>query len=230
MQAVWYVGFGFQMVMLLIGRLDCRPVFAVEDFESHQCSTLLRTGSFTVKKVPGNVHISAHAHANLLSRIYGNRPMDVSHSIHSFWFGDTEAGAATRNNVPEAQLDPLHGTQARLPVPPPAKKGSYPAAAYSQEYFLEVVPTKFIEPNGRVHHSHQFAAHQTSVQGRYPIPAVYFRFNFSPLTVTYAATTKPWSHFVVQLCAIVGGVFVVLGLVSSSLNTAHNVLAARKRA
>lgn len=178
-------------------------------------------GFISVKKVPGNFHISAHAHANLLPRLFPAATgafMDVSHRIHALWFGSTAAGAAVRSHVAAARLDPLAGSTARLPQVGPR------AAPYSQEYFLEVVPTTFTERGGRVHRVHQFVAHRTAVQGRYAIPAVYFRLNFSPIAVAFTAEGKPLAQFVVQVCAIVGGVFTVLGLVSGWLNSSYRVL------
>jgi len=179
-------------------------------------------GSIQVKKVPGNFHVSAHAHADLLPRLFPSGFMDVSHSVHSLWFGEEEAGRTVRDHVASAQVDPLRGAANQLPAPARGQP------AHSLEYFLEVVPTKFVEAGGRTHHLHQFVAHKTSVQGRYPIPAVYFRFNFSPIAVVFEAAGKPFSHFFVQVCAIVGGVFTVLGLVTSWLNTSYRVIVSKK--
>lgn len=48
-------------------------------------------GSFTVKEVPGNFHVSTHAYQNLYSRLMIDgviTTVDTSHKIHDFYFGD----------------------------------------------------------------------------------------------------------------------------------------------
>lgn len=55
-------------------------------------------GSFHVKKVPGNFHISAHAHMDLLPVFFPKHSMNVSHIIHHLSFGpriDELKGAKT---------------------------------------------------------------------------------------------------------------------------------------
>jgi hypothetical protein len=49
------------------------------------------TGSFTVKEVPGNFHISSHAYQNIFARLMIDKEiqtLDVSHIIHELYFGD----------------------------------------------------------------------------------------------------------------------------------------------
>ena len=50
------------------------------------------------------------------------------------------------------------------------------------------------------------------------IPAIYFRFDLSPITVTYWQYKEELYHFLVQLCAIVGGVFAVTGIFDSIIH------------
>lgn len=44
------------------------------------------------------------------------------------------------------------------------------------------------------------------------LPAIYFRFEISPITANYYQYRDEFSHFFVQLCAIVGGIFAVTGI------------------
>lgn len=44
-------------------------------------------------------------------------------------------------------------------------------------------------------------------------PCVYFFYELSPIMVKVSEKRKPFLHFITQLCAIVGGVFTVAGLV-----------------
>ncbi len=50
------------------------------------------------------------------------------------------------------------------------------------------------------------------------ISAIYFRFDLSPVFVRFEQYRNHNFHFLVQLCAIVGGVFTVMGMFDSLIN------------
>lgn len=65
--------------------------------------------------------------------------------------------------------------------------------------------------------SYQYVSNSNHILGRFQIPAIYFRYDFSPLTVKFIQRRSSFAHFLVQVCAIVGGVVTVLGLVNGAL-------------
>jgi len=168
-------------------------------------------GDMIVKKVPGNFHLSAHAHANLINLFFGNKPMNVTHIIHDLSFGGQTHHLA---EIEEANINPLKDS-VKIAGPDP----SDPSSGVSYEYYIKIVPTMFERINGDLFESFQFVANSNEVGGRYRLPAVYFRYELSPITVKFVEKRKAFSHFLVQICAIVGGVFTVLGLVNSILHT-----------
>lgn len=50
------------------------------------------------------------------------------------------------------------------------------------------------------------------------LPAVYFRYDLSPVTVLYWQYKDSFSHFFVQICAIVGGIFAVTGIIDAVIH------------
>ena len=50
------------------------------------------------------------------------------------------------------------------------------------------------------------------------LPAVYFRFDLSPVTVRYWQYKEEFSHFFVQICAIIGGIFAVTGIIDGLIH------------
>jgi len=173
-------------------------------------------GTMIVKKVPGNFHISCHAHSELVPIFFPHKSMNVSHFVHDLSFGEQTHHLL---DVEEANINPL--------------KNAYKIAsddgggAVSYEYYIKIVPTLYQKSNGEVIDSYQFVANSNELAGRYHLPAIYFRYEFSPITVKFTEKRKSFSHFLVQICAIVGGVFTVLGLVNSILhNTLRTVLKA----
>lgn len=69
-------------------------------------------GQFTVKEVPGNFHISSHAYQSIYVRLAMHgiiKTLDVSHMIHSLYFGEFSKIDHVQKAHPEAQLTPLKG-------------------------------------------------------------------------------------------------------------------------
>lgn len=50
------------------------------------------------------------------------------------------------------------------------------------------------------------------------LPAVYFRFDMSPVTVRYWQYKQNIWHFLIQICAIVGGIFSVTGIIDALIH------------
>jgi hypothetical protein len=46
-------------------------------------------------------------------------------------------------------------------------------------------------------------------------PSVYFKYDISPITVKITRGRGSLGHFLLQLCAIIGGIFTVSGLIAS---------------
>ena len=48
-------------------------------------------------------------------------------------------------------------------------------------------------------------------------PALFFRYELSPLKIKYSISYADWSNYFINICAIVGGMFVVAGIIESVL-------------
>lgn len=168
-------------------------------------------GTIVVKRVPGNFHVSAHAHAELLSMFFENRQLNVSHIVHEVSFGDS-AGLV---DVAGSSVNPLRGAFKNGALDAAHGEVSGNGFAKSYEYFISIVPTQYEKIGAPVVNSYQYVANSNDILGRYKIPAVYFRYEISPVTVKFTQSRRSFSHFIVQVCAIVGGVFTVLGIVNS---------------
>ncbi len=55
---------------------------------------------------------------------------------------------------------------------------------------------------------------------------VFFFYEFSPIRVKIAERSRSFTHFLTSVCAIVGGVFTVMGMVDACV---HTVLVRLKR-
>ena len=172
-------------------------------------------GSLLVKKVPGNLHITAQAPNHNLPMV--PEEYNVSHVFHHLYFGDDSALLSISTVV----TSPLSNS-ARIaqPVRSVNAYGQSVTALPSYEYYLKLVPTQYESTTGRIHSGYQYIAHSNSVAGRYRVNAIFLRYDVDAITVRFVKSGKSFSHFLVQLCAIVGGVFSVLGMINGVLLSA----------
>ncbi len=103
-------------------------------------------------------------------------------------------------------------------------------------YYVKVVPTTFEPASGEKTSTNQYsvtehmkkldptadsvvakvgkqAAQKKKKKGENLKPSVYFFYELSPIMVRVTERRKPFLHFITQLCAILGGIFTVAGLV-----------------
>jgi hypothetical protein len=88
--------------------------------------------------------------------------------------------------------------------------------AVSYEYYVKVVPTTYQTLDGTQFFVNQFTSNTNELPGQ--APAIYFRYDLSPVTVKFTHIAESLFHFLVQVCAIVGGVFTVAGIVDSIIH------------
>jgi hypothetical protein len=85
-------------------------------------------------------------------------------------------------------------------------------------YYAKVVPTTFTRTSGKSVHTNQYSAteHTKALPpdaAAASSPGVYVAYELSPIHVNRVQQREPLLSFVTQVCAIVGGVFAVAGLV-----------------
>jgi hypothetical protein len=172
-------------------------------------------GYVKVNKVPGNVHLSTYSHSYLFGSLYQEtKNMNISHKINHISFGVDEDISYIKTHMKDTGIvSPLDGfTQ----VMPEKKTGnSIDSAIY--EYYTKVVPTTYVPLDRPPLHVYQFTANSNNIINQ-QMPSLYLRYDFSPVTVRYTETQESGSHFAVQICAVIGGVFTMAGIFDSLLH------------
>lgn len=174
-------------------------------------------GYIEVSKVAGNFHIAPgksfqqnHVHVHDLQP-FGARQFNVSHQIRSLSFGVP---------IPGVQ-NPLDGTNVS------AESGSV-----MYQYFVKIVPTVYKKLSGEVVWSNQysFTKHKRQVRqmtGEHGLPGFFVLYELSPMLVQYTEKRRSFMHFLTGVCAIIGGVFTVAGLIDSMIY--HSAKALKKK-
>lgn len=173
----------------------------IKDEEGEGCNMY---GSLEVNKVAGNFHFvpgkSFHQsilHVNDLLSI----PLEsynISHTINKLAFGDYFPGV----------INPLDG----VPWVHETPNGV-------QQYFLKVVPTVYTDIRGHTVRSNQYSVTEhfkRTDYARLDSPSgVYFIYDLSPIKVTYKEEHTSFLHFMTNICAVIGGIFTIAGIVDS---------------
>mmetsp|Transcript_19586 Transcript_19586/g.41379 ORF Transcript_19586/g.41379 Transcript_19586/m.41379 type:complete len:399 (-) Transcript_19586:222-1418(-) len=165
-------------------------------------------GFLEVHKVAGNFHIApGKAFQSPQGQlVHEFKPFDaqtynVSHVIHSLSFGV---------HYPR-RVNPLDGSQAIL------RSGS---GVF--QYFIKVVPTTYRRASGETIDSCQYSVTEQFKSAHDPskgfvLPGVFFIYDISPIMVKFTEKYTSFAYFLTSLCAIVGGVFTVAGIVDSAI-------------
>ncbi|WOL06418.1 endoplasmic reticulum-Golgi intermediate compartment protein 3-like [Canna indica] len=173
----------------------------IKDEDGEGCNIY---GFLEVKKVAGNFHFAPgksfqqsnmHVH-DLLP--FQKESFNISHKINRLAFGEYFPGV----------INPLDGVQWVQHT----QYGMY-------QYFIKVVPTVYTDINGRTIQSNQFSVTEhfrSDDTGRMQsVPGVFFFYDLSPIKVTFMEGHVPFLHFLTNVCAIVGGLFTVSGILDS---------------
>ncbi|KAK4741195.1 hypothetical protein SAY87_024783 [Trapa incisa] len=173
----------------------------VKEEEGEGCNIY---GSLEVNKVAGNFHFSpgksfhySNFHLQDLLSIQ-NDIYNISHKINKLSFGDYFPG----------MVNPLDGVQ-----------WSHDTQYGMYQYFIKVVPTVYTHIWGHTIKSNQYSVTEhfkNNEFGRFQaFPGVFFFYDFNPIKVTFKEEHISFLHFMTNICAIVGGVFTVAGIVDT---------------
>jgi len=174
-------------------------------------------GSLTLNKVAGNFHVTAgkvlpimgaHAH---MSGFMEPSDYNFSHRIEKLSFGDSHAGV----------IQPLEGDEKLTDI-----------NLINFQYFVEVVPTEVQTITGRkLTYQYSVKEHVRPIdhsQGSHGNPGVYFKYDISALKVEVTKDREGLIQFLVRLCAGVGGLVAVSGIVSNLVKNLMSYLCCPK--
>eukprot|EP01083_Nonionella_stella_P051785 137501_1 len=175
-------------------------------------------GTLHVNKVAGNFHIAlGKSHSQGVRHVHHFSPSDIpkfnsSHTINHFAVGGDFPGVKY----------PLDGV---VKILTHEGGGIY-------QYYLKIIPTVYQSVWGSMLQTNQYSVTdqfkpipEMKVGESFvpQLPGVFFSYGFSNFMVEVTDETESFTQFVVQLCAIVGGVITITGIVDSIIFHAGRV-------
>lgn len=214
------------------------------DESTHEGCNLV--GTIEVNKVPGKMVLAAHSNYHNFDLMGVN----TSHVIHHLAFrstidhtlpGGEHHGRASmamlrtrlsRRAMREKKAE-LHKRLARhrsnVPKflhPMDAKRFSSQDAHVIHEHYIKVVHTQMHLLGWTPFDVYQLQVHSNKLTDAKSMPTSKITYDISPLNVVVREERRSVAEFLTNLCAIIGGVFTVLGLVDSVVY--HGVKVAQK--
>ena len=170
-------------------------------------------GYLEVNKVAGNFHFApgkSFQHGNM--HVHDLMPFhtdkfNMSHTIAKLSFGADFPGV----------VNPLDGVTREME----GNAGMY-------QYFLKVVPTNYQQMRGHGVATNQFSVtdhfKQVDAKAGQHLPGVFFFYELSPIKVELKERRHSILHFLTSVCALVGGLFTVSGIVDATVYHGHKAI------
>ncbi|CAO3685578.1 unnamed protein product [Umbelopsis vinacea] len=200
-----------------------------DKFETQSNEGCNINGKLLVNKVRGNFHIApgqsfqqSHMHVHDMAGYIAGAPdghkFDFTHHIHKLQFGEEISDKKKRRGA--------KGTSVELTNPLDETSQTTNDFGMMYQYFLKIVSTEFRYLNGKRLYTNQYSVteHERNIvtkHGQDGLPGVFFNLDISPMMVIYQETRPSLTSFITGVCAIVGGIFTVAGIIDSVLYRAE---------
>ncbi|CAK8997820.1 Probable endoplasmic reticulum-Golgi intermediate compartment protein 3 [Durusdinium trenchii] len=179
-------------------------------------------GSLHVAKAKGSFRFGATRDlvgTAMLRMLFGvdASGFDVSHKIHALWFGDV------RPDIGLEELARIDSTFAASVLSKPPLEGVQLEVGESSlaQYHVKVIPTDVVLLDAaRSVSIHQYAANEhirPVTNGM--LPTLHFFYDTSPLRIKYFEHARSLSHFLTNVCALVGGVFSIMSVLDAAVHS-----------
>eukprot|EP00850_Spirogloea_muscicola_P010995 SM000066S20470 [mRNA] locus=s66:561351:566363:+ [translate_table: standard] len=174
-------------------------------------------GFVLVKKVPGNLMVSASSG----SHSFDPASMNMSHAVDHLSFG---------RKLARWRQDELRRLTPHLPQLPDRLTGNLFVSHHdnlTHDHYLQVVKTEVLPlrkaRDDKVMLQYEYTAHSNTLQAE-TVPVARFHYELSPMQVLISEHRRSFSHFLTNVCAIIGGVFTVAGILDSMLHGAASLV------
>ena len=167
-------------------------------------------GNFFIDAVPGSFIISGKAFYPTLERLKreGLDKTNLDHKINYMYFGDSQDKWDLKHGLAKATLQ---NTLYR-------KESKKEKNQMVYQYYLKIVPAKYVVENKYSKYKYQYTVNSFSDVAYNGLPSLYFKYDLSPITVEYKYSKMKFLTFLINVFAILGGVFTVAGIIDAIIH------------
>ena len=205
------------------GKIYDEKKYEIKDVDYNKVKTEMNNdegcklkGFFYVDAVPGTFQITSGYYGTIIQRLANERVLKFNsqHKIKQISFGEFNKNEIWSNygrNIAKLsyQLNNI-------------KKNDKNAKIH--QYYLKIVPTKFLTYSSKEINNYQYTYNYFAENAMYEMPSLYFRYDISPITVEYKQYKETFLNFFINICAIIGGVFTITGIIDSIIHKSVMIL------
>jgi len=181
-------------------------------------------GYLEVNRVGGSFHFGPgksfsinHMHVHDVQP-FASTDFNLTHTIRHVSFGRQVAATETDQQGVASSAAPLDGSF-----------GFDDRGATMFQYYLKIVPTTYARSDDRVFLTNQFSVtrhqkHTGFLSGEGGMPGIFFSYELAPFMVKYSEKEKSLAHFMTGLCAIIGGIFTVAGILDKLVYSSARII------
>ena len=165
--------------------------------------------------MPGNFHVSTHAYGDLVIALeMQGYSFDFSYMINHVSFGKQEDMKLIQRKFSNlGVLNPLDG----LKVQADFSEAEQRPYNVQTNFYLIAVPSYFKDSNNNQYNVYQLTAnYQTDLRAQQDL--LMFNYELSPITVMFSQDKESFVEFLVHICAIVGGIFTIAGIIDAMIH------------
>lgn len=181
---------------------------------AHGPEGCLVAGHLNVRKVPGTLRLALQT----AGHDHEVHMINSSHTVHELWFGEP-ISRYQRARMPSAdQLELISPTSHRLDGLPFLAQHT----GVSQVHYLKVV-TKLLKHADASSYllAYKYTVHSNMYDQKEEgggEPTIDFKYDLSPISIVVQEERMPLYRFITSSCAIIGGVFTVIGLLENIIH------------
>jgi len=205
------------------GKIYDEKKYEIKDVDYNKVKTEMNNdegcklkGFFYVDAVPGTFQITSGYYGTIIQRLANERVLKFNsqHKIKQISFGEFNKNEIWSNygrNIAKLsyQLNNI-------------KKNDKNAKIH--QYYLKIVPTKFLTYSSKEINNYQYTYNYFAENAMYEMPSLYFRYDISPITVEYKQYKETFLNFFINICAIIGGVFTITGIIDAIIHKSVMIL------
>ena len=174
-------------------------------------------GHFFVDAVPGSFLITSGFYGGTVQRLAseGLLKINAQHKINEISFGETSQRYLVWSNFGK-QISKLSYSLNDV-------KKKYQQFTNVYQYYLKIVPTKYLSYKDEIN-DYQYTYNSYAERGIQEMPSMHFRYDLSPITVESKLYKETFLNFIINIFAILGGVFTVTGIIDAIIHKSVAIL------
>jgi len=183
-----------------------------------------RIGGFLkVYRVPGNIHVASHPYQDIVASLKSQgKKFDFTYEIHHFSLGNKKDFDYISQHFEDLEMEhPADGVKGA-----PELEDDGTPKFMKTLFYIVAVPSYFEKGMIKYHVYQLISNYEVTHDSKHTLgeSILMFNFEFSPITENITQNHKNLVEFLISICAIIGGVYTMAGIVDSMIHKSVSIV------